>query len=161
MRFYDRLLHLCGLLAGLTFAVIAAATAYDVFLRNVMGDGVRGLIDLIEYGLFVTTFLAAPWVLRQGGHVQVDFAIELLPPRPRVWLQRFGDLIGLAVSLLLLVYSTRVTLSAYEQGSLVLKAVIFPEWWVFAVMPPSSALLCIEFLRRLLQREHRAATADL
>ncbi len=161
MRLYSRLLDLCGLLAGAGFGVIALATAWDVFLRNVMGDGIRGLIDVIEYALFVTTFLAAPWVLRHSGHVQVDFVVAALPAAQRVWPQRAADVIGLAVTLVLLVYSARVTFSAWQQGSLVLKAVVFPEWWAFAVMPFSSLLLVIEFLRRLTANERPAATLDL
>ncbi|RPH66164.1 MAG: TRAP transporter small permease [Burkholderiales bacterium] len=161
MRLYVRLLELCGLLAGLGFALIAVATAWDVFLRNVLGGGVRGLIDTVEYALFATTFLAAPWVLYKGGHVQVDFAVAALAPSPRRWMQRLGDLIGFAISVVLVVYSVRVMVAAWQQGNLVLKAIVFPEWWVFAVMPFSLLLLAIEFLRRLIARERPSATLEL
>lgn len=161
MRLYVRLLDLCGLLAGLSFAVIAAATAWDVFLRNALGGGIRGLIDVIEYALFATTFLAAPWVLHRAGHVQVDFAVAALPPAPRLWTRRLGDLTGLAVSVVLLVYSVRTTLAAWQQGNLVLKAIVFPEWWVLAIMPFPLLLLAIEFLRRLASRERPATMPEL
>lgn len=161
MRLYARVLDLSGLLAGLCFAVIAVATAWDVFARNVLGESVRGLIDVVEYALFASTFLAAPWVLYKGGHVQVDFAVGALPPARRKWVLRLGDLIGLAVSLVLLVYSTRVAIAAYMQGNLVLKAVVFPEWWIFAAIPPSALLLAIEFARRLVVRERPARTLEL
>jgi TRAP-type C4-dicarboxylate transport system permease small subunit len=161
MRLYERVLALCGLMAGLAFAVIALATAWDVFARTVLGTSVRGLVDVVEYALFVTTFVAAPWVLHQGGHVQVDFAVGALAPAHRRRVQRLGDLIGLAASLVLLVYSTRVTIAAWQQGNQVLKAVVFPEWWVFAFMPPSMLLLAFEFARRLAARERPAAVLDL
>lgn len=161
MRLYERVLALCGLLAGLAFAVIALATAWDVFARTVLGTSVRGLVDVVEYALFVTTFVAAPWVLHQGGHVQVDFAVGALAPARRRRVQRLGDLIGLLASLVLLVYSMRVTIAAWQQGNLVLKAIVFPEWWVFAVMPPSMLLLAFEFARRLAARERPAAALDL
>ncbi|ODS96396.1 MAG: hypothetical protein ABS56_13270 [Lautropia sp. SCN 69-89] len=159
MRAYERVLALCGLLAGLAFALMALATAWDVFARTVLGASVRGLVDVVEYGLFVTTFLAAPWVLHQGGHVQVDFAVAALAPSRRLHVQRLGDMVGLAASLVLLVYSTRVTIAAWQQGNLVLKAIVFPEWWVFAVMPPSMLLLAFEFARRLAARERPSAAA--
>lgn len=159
--FYRRLLDLCGALAGIGFALIALATAYDVFVRNVFGESVRGLVDLVEYALFVTTFLAAPWVLRKGGHVQVDFVVGALPPRARRGVGRLSDAIGLVICLVLLVYSTRVTIAAWQQGSMVLKAVVFPEWWVFVVMPFASLLLAIEFAIRLAGREPVRATLEL
>ncbi len=158
---YRRLLDFCGLLAGAGFALIAVATAWDVFARNVLGQSVRGLIDVVEYALFVTTFLAAPWVLRNGGHVQVDFAVSALPASGQRAVGRFADLIGLAVSLVLLVWSTRVTIAAWQQSSMVLKAVVFPEWWVFVVMPFASLLLAIEFVVRLAQHRPTRATLDL
>ena len=82
MRVYERVLGLCGLLAGAAFALMAVATAWDVFARNVLGTSVRGLVDVVEYGLLGATFLAAPWVLRQGGRVQVDFVVDARAPRP-------------------------------------------------------------------------------
>lgn len=158
---HRRLLDFCGLLAGAGFALIALATAWDVFARNVLGRSVRGLIDVVEYALFVTTFLAAPWVLRKGGHVQVDFAVGALPASGQRVVGRLADLIGLAVSLVLLVWSTRVTIAAWQQGSMVLKAIVFPEWWVFVVMPFASLLLAIEFALRLAQRQPVRAAPDL
>lgn len=161
MRVYERVLGLCGLLAGAAFALAAMATAWDVFARNVLGTSVRGLVDVVEYGLLGSTFLAAPWVLRQGGHVQVDFVVDALAPAPRRWVQRLADLIGLAASLVLLAWSTRVTFEAWQQGSMVLKAIVFPEWWAFAIMPPSALLLAFEFVRRLAARERPASAPDL
>ncbi|HEY0878008.1 MAG TPA: TRAP transporter small permease [Zeimonas sp.] len=158
---HRRLLDLCGVLAGVGFALIALATAWDVFTRNVFGESVRGLVDVVEYALFVTTFLAAPWVLRKGGHVQVDFAVSALPPRARRGAARLSDAVGLAIALVLLVYSTRVTFAAWQQGSMVLKAVVFPEWWVFVVMPFASLLLAIEFAIRLGGRETTRQAPDL
>lgn len=158
---YRRLLDLCGLLAGACFALIALATAYDVFMRNVYGESIRGLIDIVEYGLFVATFIAAPWVLRVGGHVQVDFMVNVLPS----FLQRLAgflaDLLGIAISAVLLVWSIRVTIDAWHQGNMVLKAVVFPEWWIFVVMPFSAALLVIEFTIRLTQRKPAYSAPEL
>lgn len=149
---YRRLLDLCGLLAGACFAVIAVATAYDVFMRNVYGESLRGLIDLVEYGLFIATFIAAPWVLRVGGHVRVDFMVNALPPPLQRAAGFLADLMGMSISVVLLVWSIRVTIGAWQQGNMVLKAVVFPEWWIFVVMPFSAALLTIEFAIRLTQR---------
>lgn len=158
---YRRLLTSCGVLAGASFALIAVATAYDVFARNVFGESVRGLVDIVEYALFVTTFVAAPWVLREGAHVRVDFAVNALPPVAHRRVGHLTNAIGLAISVVLLVYSTRVTIAAWQQGSMVLKAVVFPEWWVFVVMPFSSLLFAIEFTIRLGERRTVRAASGL
>jgi TRAP-type C4-dicarboxylate transport system permease small subunit len=145
-------------IVGLMFGIGTALIALDVALRNLAGTGFPWLIDAIEYGLFVGTFLAAPWVLREGAHVRVDIVVSTLPPRGAALLETLADLIGLAICLILLWYGVKVTLAAQALGSMVLKSIIFPEWWALAVIPVSSLLLAIEFVRRLF-RAHDAVPA--
>ena len=73
-------------------------------LRKATSRAFPWLIDAIEYGLFTGTFLAAPWVLREGAHVRVDIVVTTLPPRGAALLETLADLIGLAVCLILLWY---------------------------------------------------------
>lgn len=148
-RRYERLLDLLGVGAGAVFGLIALATTYDVALRSITGGTLAGLSELVEYTLFASTFLAAPWLLRHNGHVQVDFAVGALSERPRLLVRRIGDAIGLLVCLVLLVYAVQVTWDAWRNGSIILKTLVFPEWWLFAVIVVSMALLVLEFARRL------------
>ena len=154
--FFGRILDCLGLFVGLMFGIGTALIALDVALRNLAGTGFPWLIDAIEYGLFAGTFLAAPWVLREGAHVRVDIVVTTLPPRGATLLETFADLIGLAVCLVLLWYGVKVTLTAQALGSMVLKSIIFPEWWALAVVPASSLLLAVEFVLRLRRARHPA-----
>lgn len=147
---YSRLLDWLGIAAGAVFGLIALATTFDVVRRGVAGQTVNGLADLVEYALFVSTFLAAPWLLRLNGHVQVDFLVGALPERLGRIARASGDVVGLGVCATLLVYSVRATYRSWSSGSVVLKTVIFPEWWLYAVIAVSMALLGLEFIRRLL-----------
>jgi len=150
MRAYARLLDVLGVGAGAVFALIALATTYDVALRSLAGGTVIGLVELVEYALFASTFLAAPWLLRHNGHVQIDFLVTALPQRMQAGMRRVGDGVGLSVCVVLLFYAVRVTYAAWKNGSLVLKTMIFPEWWLFAVIAVSMLLVALEFVRRLL-----------
>ena len=146
---YARLLDWLGVGAGVVFGLIALATTWDVLLRSLAGGTINGLAEMVEYALFGATFLAAPWLLRENGHVQVDFLVEALPPRMGAAVRRFGDAVGLVVCIVLLVYAVRVTWRAFQAGNIVLKTMIFPEWWLYAVIVVSMALLVLEFARRL------------
>lgn len=160
MRLYGRVLELVGLLAGAAFGLAALATAVDVVLRNLAGSGVFALVDIIEYGLFVATFLAAPWVLHHNGHVQVDFLVNLMPPQGRRIAAIVADLAGVAVSGVLLWYGLQAMLQAKAGNNLVIKTMVFPEWWMLAVVPVAAALLMVEFLRRLSLRLRPAEGGD-
>ena len=154
--YFGRIVDFLALLVGLMFGIGTALIALDVALRNLAGTGFPWLIDAIEYGLFAGTFLAAPWVLREGAHVRVDIVVTTLPPRGAALLEALADLIGLAVCLILLWYGVKVTLTAQALGSMVLKSIIFPEWWALAVVPVSSLLLAVEFVLRLRRAGHPA-----
>ena len=39
--------------------------------------------------------------------------------------------------------------SSAQQGSIVIKSIVFPEWWLYAPVPVCFALLAVEFVRRL------------
>ncbi len=159
---YARVLDALGVGAGVVFGLIALATSWDVLQRSLSGQTLKGLGDLVEYALFVATFLAAPWLLRQNGHVTVDFLVSALPQRLGQAARRVADAVGLVVCLVLLVYAVRVSWRSWASGNIVLKTIVFPEWWLYAVIAVSMALLALEFVRRLaLGRDTAAEPPDL
>src|SRR3954462_14740581 len=99
-NFFGRILDFLAYLVGVAFGIGTALIALDVALRNLAGTGFPWLIDAIEYGLFAGTFLAAPWVLREGAHVRVDIVVTTLPPRGAAFLETVADLVGLAICLI-------------------------------------------------------------
>ena len=55
--------------------------------------------------MYAGTFLAAPWVLRQGSHVRVDLLLIVAAEAQRAMrLEQFVDLVGLGIALVLLYY---------------------------------------------------------
>jgi TRAP-type C4-dicarboxylate transport system permease small subunit len=68
---YLKLLNLCGLLAGMAYGSMALLVTIEVVIRNLGIGSLLWLTEVIEYTLFVATFIAAPWVLNQAGHVRV------------------------------------------------------------------------------------------
>jgi TRAP-type C4-dicarboxylate transport system permease small subunit len=146
---YAWLLDSCGTLAGLILAALAVLVSIDVLIRNVGIGNLPWAIEVVEYALFVATFLAAPWVLHQGAHVRVDLLVTSVPgPVARV-MELIVDVIGLMVSLTFLYYGLAAALDAYRIGSRIFKELIVAEWWLLAVIPASAFLLAIEFSLRL------------
>ncbi len=140
-----------GLAAGL-LGVLALLVTGDVVARNLGLGTLPWIVEASEYSLPLATFLIAPWLLARSQHVRVDAVLTVVPARAARTLGRIGDLLGLAVSLVFVVYGVRAALASARQGSLVIKAVVFPEWWLYAPVPVCFALLAIEFVRRLWRR---------
>jgi TRAP-type C4-dicarboxylate transport system permease small subunit len=145
--FYARLLQGLALCAALLLGLSAAAITLDVVGRNIGLGTLPWILEVSEYVLPLATFLVAPWLLYRNQHVRLDVLLQAAP-----WLGRVADLLGLAVSAVLVVYGLRTILNSAQQGGMVFKSVVFPEWWLYAPVPLCFALLSFEFVRRLASR---------
>lgn len=146
---YDRLFDLLGLVTVVVIALLMFGISTDVFVRNARLGAVPATVELTEYALFLITFLGAPWVLRQNAHIRIEIVVDSLPKSLGRWLESFTDIAGAVIAATLTYYALTVALASDAAGSRVIKELIFPEWWIFALVVFSGFLLCAEFLRRL------------
>ncbi|HEY4862159.1 MAG TPA: TRAP transporter small permease [Xanthobacteraceae bacterium] len=155
-RWYGRLLEAMLLVACLLLLGMTLLIGIDVLLRNLGAGGVAPSNELSEDALYLVTLIAAPGVLRQGQHIRVDIVLRLLPEQVGWALEWLCDAVGLMCCLCFVWYGTRVTLESLASGSLSIKTLIIPEWWLLLPMPAAFALLALEFLFRM----HRLALAE-
>lgn len=149
LRLYDRFLALLGLCGGIAIGLMAVTVSADVLLRNLGVPSMPWLLEVVEYALFIVTFMVAPWVLNKGAHVRVDVLVVNLPEGAARLMNFFADLIGLVATAVLCWYGWRVTEAAFMRGELIFKELVVPEWWLLMFIPLGSLLLVIEFARRL------------
>jgi len=161
-RWYGHVLEAMMLLAGLLLLVMTFMIGADVVLRNIGAGGVAVSNELSEDILYLITLLTAPWLLRQGRHIRVDIVLRVLPPRVAWALEWLGDAIGIVCCLYFVWYGAGVTAASYLNGSLSIKTLVTPEWWILAPLPIAFALLAVEFIFRMdrLARAERGARDD-
>ena len=145
--FYDRLLQGLAALAAVLLGASALAITLDVVGRNVGLGTLPWILEVSEYVLPLATFLVAPWLLRRNEHVRLDVLLRVWP-----WLNHVTNVVGLAVCAVLVLYGVRTILNSADQGAMVFKSVVFPEWWLYAPVPLCFTLLAVEFVRRLAGR---------
>lgn len=121
----------------------------DIFVRNLGLGNVPWAPEIAEYTLYLSTFLAAPWLLRTGGHVRMDMVLKALPPSIGWALELLTDVIGMAACAALAAASANVASASARQGSLVFKVLVFPEWWILAPASVMFGVLAVEFCWRL------------
>lgn len=141
-----------GYAAGLALAALALGITADVALRNLGIANFAWLLEVSEYVLFISTFLAAPWVLRENAHVSVDLLLTGLNPTFRRGLDIIANVLGIGICATLTWYALRVTRDGLERGDMIFKELVLPEWPFLAVVAVTGALLVIEFTRRLFPR---------
>jgi len=151
-RAYRGVLHAGAVVAALLLGALALLVTGDVVARNLGLGTLPWIIEVSEYSLPLATFLVAPWLLSRSEHVRLDTLITALPPAAGRVFERIADGVGLLICVVFVVYGAKAIASSAQQGSMVIKAIVFPEWWLYAPVPVCFALLAIEFVRRMLGR---------
>lgn len=144
---YDRVLQGLAACAAVLLGASALAITLDVVGRNVGLGTLPWILEVSEYVLPLATFLVAPWLLRRNEHVRLDVLLRVWP-----WLNHVTNVVGLAVCAMLVLYGMRTILNSADQGAMVFKSVVFPEWWLYTPVPLCFTLLAVEFVRRLAGR---------
>lgn len=143
---YNALINGLAIISGAIFGLMAFFIGADVFMRNVAGSGIRWVIESMEYAMYIATVFAAPWVLREGGHVSVDILTSMLPSGVSRIVAMFASLLGFAICLVVCYFSAIATFTAFSRGSMIYKSFTIPEWTISVFVPFGMALMCIEFI---------------
>jgi len=153
----DGLVNLLALLAGAMLCALVLLICTDVTARTLRLFPTPWTLDIAEYLLYGITFLGAPWVLREEGHIAIEIAVERLPPGPRALLRRVVDGFGALVCAVLCYYALRTFWRSFSAKNLVQETFVFPEWYLYVIAPPTFLILLLLFLRRM-WRARKAAT---
>lgn len=152
---YTLIMNSCGAISAITFGLMSLIVGFDVIFRNLNLDIIPASVEITEYMLMVATFIAAPWLLYKGGHIRIDVVVNGMPPLIQRILAVVCNCMGFFVCAILAQQSLLVLLDMYQQGSLVFKELVFPEWWLNLPLLLGTTLLSIEFLRRVYLDLHK------
>ena len=147
--FLARLFNLLAVVAALILLAMVVLVTADIVLRNTARVGFAWANEITEYALYLITLLTAPWLLRRGQHVRIDMMLVLVPPRLAWIMEAAADIIGLAASLVLIWYGSVMTVQSARLGSLTIKNLVFPEWWLLWPLPACFVLVALEFVFRV------------
>ena len=150
MRAWARVMQACGGLAAVIVGLLVVMVCWDVVARNLGAKSLPWILEVTEYALPLATFLAAPWLMHRNEHVRLDLLANSLSPRNLARIERTAAAVCLVVSAIIVWYSIAVIVDARRVNALVMKTLIFPEWWLFVPVPICFTLLALECARRVL-----------
>jgi TRAP-type C4-dicarboxylate transport system permease small subunit len=150
---YGRLLGGLALLGCAVLFAMMMVICIDVLVRNVrLIPGVYSVVwanEVTEYALYLITLLTAPWLLRRGQHIRVDIALRIMPKRLAWYCEWLCDLTAFVVCMVIAYAAWKATLSSMAINAMVVKTLALPEWWLYAPLQVTCALLAIEVLFRM------------
>jgi TRAP-type C4-dicarboxylate transport system permease small subunit len=114
--------------------------------------GVAGLAwsnEISEAMLYLVTLLTAPWLLRRGQHIRVDVVLRAVPKSAGWIFEWIVDSLALACCLTIALYSARAAFASYQAGSVSIKTLVTPEWWLLSALPVAFLALSLEMIFRM------------
>ena len=145
---FGHLFHVLAVAAAWLLLLMVGIVTADILLRNLTRTGFSWANEVSEYALYLITMLTAPWLLRRGSHVRIDLVLTMAPRRIAWLMEAIADIIGFATCLVLIRYGAAMAHESYRLGSITIKNLVFPEWWLLAPLPVCFFLLACEFVFR-------------
>jgi len=150
IRIYDRLIRVLAFLACILIGAVFVIIVVDVSMRTA---GMRPPIfssAFSEYSLIYMTMLAAPWLVRQRGHVRIDSFLTFVSPAQRRFIERFLIVICIALCLTATYYSAKFAIDFWSKGEIDIRSIEIPRALLFVPLVVGFFLCATEFLRLLL-----------
>lgn len=146
---FNRFIKFLIALVAASIGLFAILIPFNLLLIKTQMGALWWLNEAIEYALYVGVFIGAPWVLQQGAHVRVDVLVSALPAKAAVHMERFLNVVGAVICIVLAVYGFRGAMLEFIFGTLPDKVLRIPNWYMLAVFSGSFFLLATEFLFRI------------
>src|SRR4029079_13727047 len=151
------LVRILCVLAVLAIAVMAIGVSAEVVLRMFNFPSIMGLIELTEYGLFISTFFMAPHLLRTNEHIRVDIAMARVDPATARVFEYFVLTAIIVVCVVTGPVSTSMLIGTFRAGTLIFKDLIIPQWWLDWIIPLTSLVLGLQALEMLIAHSRSSA----
>lgn len=146
-RVWDQMISGLAACAGVITGLVCLLIVYDVIARNLGLQPPASTVALTEYALLYLTMSAAPWLVRERGHIVAEIVYRHYPES----LRRAADLIILliccAVALLVAVLAFVLMMEALQRGEIEVRSLDTPRWVLFLPICCGFALMSIEFAR--------------
>jgi len=144
---FDRILTISVFLTGVLVVFLMLSVSMEVALRYFFGRPTTWVTEISSYALLYIPFLAAAWILKEDGHVRMDFLLNKLNRKSQYFMNMLTSFVGATICFLLTCFGAKITIYFYEKGYRMASALRMPRYAVVAIIVFGSFLLFIQFLR--------------
>ena len=142
-RVTDRIIIGFGVLGGCMLCVMISATFFESVARY-LGHPTSWSMEFTEYALVYLTFLAISVTEKYGGHIRVDFFINLLPGKIRKYVEIFNYFCIILFTVALTYYGVKLLLRSYFTDVLSPTPLRVPVFWVQGILPIGAAVMTMK-----------------
>jgi len=145
---FDRILGVFMWIASSIFVGAMLIVCFDVVLRYFFNRPLIWAGEICEYILLGIAFFSAAWILKEEGHIKVEFVLAHLKPRNQALLNTITSILAAVVLLIITWYAAEITWDNFVRGVPIMRSLWIPKSPLLAVITLGSFLLFVQFLRR-------------
>ncbi|MDX1604836.1 MAG: TRAP transporter small permease [Candidatus Competibacterales bacterium] len=141
-----RISRICGVIAAALLMAAVFAVCHLVFVRYVLNQSAIWQHEFVTFSVIGSTFIGAPYVLLERGHVNVDLLPHYLGDRARFALALFAAVVSLAFCALVTYYGFFFWYEAWANGWTAQTVWAPPLWIPYAAVPLGMGLLSLQYV---------------
>lgn len=145
----DKVENYLAVIAGVLMLFSLFSIMLEVVFRYLFGSSFIWVQEYNEYLLLYIPFLSGAWLLRNNDHVVVNLIDNILEKRSSVILNAIVAILGAISMIIIVYYSTIVTLDILERGVTSTTVLRTPQMYVYIIIPIGSCVMLLEFIRQL------------
>lgn len=149
---FDFIIEFFTYLAGIIIFALTITISLTTFARYLGFQPPLWMFQFTEYSIVWFTFLAAAWLLREGGHINIDTFFSRLHTKTRNSVEIINYLLGFIVSFIIFLFGTIHTIDLIRRGIMEVKGVTIPKFPIFLIIPIGGLTLCIQFGRQFIKK---------
>lgn len=145
---FDRFLGVLMVAACAIFTFAMLLVCADVIMRYALTKPIRGATEVCEYILVVIVSLGMAWLLKEEGHVKVDFLVNRFNPKSQALITGITSALGAAAVLIIASYGLLEAVHLMEMGAVETGILRIPKAYLIFPLSIGTLLLFIQLARR-------------
>lgn len=143
-KIIDYLFYFMCILMFLAFVLVCS----EVILRFAFDRSIGWVTEVTEYILVFSTYLGAAYILKKGGHVNIDILTNFLNPGPRKIVNCITDSVAALFCGAIAWFGFKAVIFHFQHGTLMAdKTLSLPTAPMLAILPLGFLFLAIQFVR--------------
>ena len=151
LKFCDLIARACGAFAVLALLLSILVIVELVFERYLFQNAITWQPELVTMMLVASTFIGAPYVLKEGGHVNMEYVYTLIDEKKKTFLQIFTSIICLLFFMVLFYLAWEITYEAWVKKYTTNSIWDPPLWIPYSSMLIGATLMTLQYIGEVLR----------
>lgn len=151
MKTLNRIIDICMMvlsgIAAVALGFLLIGICYSTFSRFVFNKPLTNLVEYSTYSLMYITFLGAPQILKNKGHINLDIITNMLPEKVNNVLGMIVNIAGALICGVIFYYGGLVASDNFLNKIRVMDSMGTPQYLLTMVIPIGLFFLTIQFIR--------------